>query len=189
MRSGAIYLPHGRRYADPETVLIPRAAWPPLRAAVCQPLELDPTGTQRLTSRAQELRELLPRGDRTLDRSEGLRGENGELSGPGDEAADLPESVQALEEQLSHHSPQVDLTELLLAVDPWTGFSHPFTPASGSQPRTQDLLPPRYATLLAQGTNRGLRELAHRAPLTSERLAWASTWSLREETRKTAVAD
>ena len=45
LRSGDIYLPHSRRYADPETFLIPRAAGLTLREEVCQQLELDPTGT------------------------------------------------------------------------------------------------------------------------------------------------
>jgi TnpA family transposase len=41
---------------------------------------------------------------------------------------------------------------------------------------------------VAQGTNMGLSELAHNADLTYDRLAWVSTWYLREETLKAAVA-
>ena len=102
------------------------------------------------------MQELLPRVDHVLDRSDGIRIENGELIVPMDEAEDLPESVKALEAQLSRRVPQVDLTDLLLEVDQWTGFSHHFTHAGGGQPRTDDLLLHLHAAVLAQGTNMGL---------------------------------
>jgi len=63
LRSGDIYLLNSRRYTDPETFLIPRAAWPQLRTDICQELELDPTGQARLSARAQQLKDLLPRVD------------------------------------------------------------------------------------------------------------------------------
>jgi len=188
LRSGDIYLPDSRRYADPETFLIPRAEWPKLRQDVCQQLDLDPTGRTRLSARAQELRDLLPRVDRELDRSDGIRIENGELIVPMDEGEDLPPSVQVLEARVSRRTPHVDLTDLLLEVDQWVGFSKHLTHAGGGQPRTDDLLLHLYAALIAQGTNMGLIDMAHSANLTYDRLAWASTWYLREETLKTAVA-
>ena len=54
--------------------------------------------------------------------------------------------------------------------------------------RTDDLLLHLYAALMAQVTNIGLSEMAHSANLTYDRLAWVSTWYLREETLKAAVA-
>ena len=97
LRSGDIYLPNSRRYTDPETFLIPGQV-PNLRTDVCQQLDLDPTGKARLSERAQELKDLLPRVDRVLDRSDGIRIEEGELIVPMDEGEDLPESVQALDD-------------------------------------------------------------------------------------------
>jgi TnpA family transposase len=44
-----------------------------------------------------------------------------------------------------------------------------------------------HAAVVAQGTNMGLLEMAHSANLTYDRLAWASTWYLREDTLKAAV--
>jgi TnpA family transposase len=188
LRSGDIYLPNSRRYTDPETFLIPRSEWPELREDVCQQLDLDPTGTTRLSNRAQELKALLPRVDRELDRSDGIRIERGELIVPMDEGEDVPASVKALDEQISRRLPHVDLTDLLLEVDQWTGFSQHLTHAGGGQPRTDDLLLHLHAAVLAQGTNMGLTEMAHGAHLTYDRLAWVSTWYLREETLKAAVA-
>jgi hypothetical protein len=78
LRSGDIYLPNSRRYTDPETFLIPRPPWPQLKVDVCQELDLDPTGQTRLSDRAQQLKDMLPRVDRILDRSDGIRIEDGE---------------------------------------------------------------------------------------------------------------
>jgi TnpA family transposase len=187
LRSGDMYLPNSRRYTDPETFLIPRATWPQLKADVCQELDLDPTGHTRLSARAQQLKDLLPRVDRLLDRSDGIRIEDGELIVPMDDAKDLPESVQALDEQICCRIPEIDLTDLLLEVDQWTGFSQQLTHAGGGQPRTDDLLLHLHAAALAQGSNMGLVEMAHSAGVPYRRLAWTSTWYLREETLKAAV--
>ncbi|MEE8264274.1 MAG: Tn3 family transposase [Gammaproteobacteria bacterium] len=187
LRSGDIYLPNSRRYTDPETFLIPRSEWPNLRTDVCGQLDLDPTGKARLSERAQELKDLLPRVDRVLDRSDGIRIEDGELIVPMDDGEDLPESVQALDDQIRRRIPDVDLTDLLLEVDQWTGFSQYLTHAGGGQPRTDDLLLHQHAAIVGQGTNMGLLEMAHSAGLAYDRLAWASTWYLREETLKAAV--
>ena len=188
LRSGDIYLPNSRRYTDPETFLIPRSEWLTLRTDVCQQLDLDPTGTARLSERAQELKDLLPRVDRVLDRSDGIRIEDGELIVPMDEGADVPEGVQALDDQIRRRIPDVDLTDLVLEVDQWTGFSQYLTHAGGGQPRTDDLLLHQHAAMVGQGTNMGLLEMAYSAGLVYDRLAWASTWYLREETLKAAVA-
>ena len=187
LRSGDIYLPHSHRYTDPETFLMPRVAWPHLRDDVCQQLDLDPTDATRRSDRAQALTDLLPRVDRLLNQHDGIRIEQGELIVPMDEGEDLPESVKALAEEIGRRLPQVDLPDLLLEVDQWTGLSHHLTHAGGGQPRTDDLLLHLHAAVVAQGTNMGLIELAHNANLTYDRLAWVSTWYLREETLKAAV--
>src|SRR5262249_2534902 len=151
-------------------------------------LDLDPTGVTRLSDRAQELKDLLPRVDCVLDRRDGIHIEQGELIVPMDEGEDLPESVQALDAQISRRMPHVDLTDLLLEVDQWTGFSKHLTHAAGGQPRTDALLLHLHAAVLAQGTNMGPVEMAHSANLLYDRLAWTSSWYVREETLKAAVA-
>jgi TnpA family transposase len=187
LRAGDVYLPTSRRYANPETYLIPKPQWPLLREEVGQQLELDPTGAERLASRARELTTLLLRLDRLLSRAEGVRMEHGVLIVPAYAGEDPPASAAALEELISQHLPQVELTDLLIEVDRWTGFSQHLTHAGGSQPRTVALLQHLYAVLLAQGSNMGLTEMAHSADLTYDRLAWASHWYLRDDTLKAAT--
>jgi Tn3 transposase DDE domain len=104
-----------------------------------------------------------------------------------DDAEDLPASVQALDEQICCRIPDIDLTDLLLEVDPWTGFSQYRTHAGGGQPHTDDLLLHLHAAALAQGSNMGLVEMAPSAGFPYRRLAWTSKWYLREESLKAAV--
>jgi hypothetical protein len=90
--------------------------------------------------------------------------------------------------QISRRIPHVDLTDVLLEVAQRVSFGRHLTPAGGGQLRTDDLLPHLYAVLMAQGSNMGLIQMAHSVNLTHARLAWRSTWYLREETLKAAVA-
>ena len=79
-------------------------------------------------------------------------------------------------------SPYVDLSEVLIEVDRWTGFSQCLEHAAGSEPRSKDLQRRLYAALLSQGCNIGLTRMARSADTSFHQLAWCNTWYLREET-------
>jgi TnpA family transposase len=188
LRAGNLWVDHSRRYANPETYLIPRERWPSLRPEVCQPLQLPTAGETRLDARAAELEALLGHVDQMLARNARVRIEAGELIVSPLEAEARPASAVALEQHLDQRLPQVDLCELLIEVDRWTRFSQHFTHAGGSAPRSPDVLRHLYAAILAQGCNIGLTKMAQIADLSYDRLAWCTTWYLREDTLKAAVA-
>jgi hypothetical protein len=48
---------------------------------------------------------------------------------------------------------KLDLPDLLIRVDLWTGFSRSFQHAGGAEPRTRDLVTHLYAAILAQAFN------------------------------------
>jgi TnpA family transposase len=188
LRAGNLWVAHSRRFANPETYLIPRERWPSLRPEVCQQLQLPAAGETRLDARAAELEALLGHVDQMLARNARVRIEAGELIVSPLEAEERPASAVALEQHLDQRLPQVDLSELLIEVDRWTRFSQHFTHAGGSAPRSPDVLRPLYAAILAQGCNIGLTKMAQIADLSYDRLAWCTTWYLREDTLKAAVA-
>jgi TnpA family transposase len=131
---------------------------------------------------------LLGHVDQMLARNARVRIEAGELIVSPLEAEERPASAVALEQHLDQRLPQVDLSELLIEVDRWTRFSQHFTHAGGSAPRSPDVLRHLYAAILAQGCNIGLTKMAQIADLSYDRLAWGTTWYLREDTLKAAVA-
>jgi TnpA family transposase len=188
LRAGNLWVEGSRRYANPDTYLIPRDRWPTLRPEVCQQLQLPVEGATRLDARAAALEALLGRVDRMLARNGRIRVEEGELIVSPLEAEERPASAVALEQYLDQRLPHVDLSELLIEVDRWTRFSQYFTHAGGSTPRSPDVLRHLYAAILAQGCNIGLTKMAQIADLSYDRLAWCATWYLREETLKAAVA-
>lgn len=92
-----------------------------------------------------------------------------------------------LEALIDERLPRVELSELLIEVDCWTGFSRCFEHAGGSESRSPNLLHHLYASILAQGCNFGLVRMAQIADLSYDRLAWHTNWYLREQTLKAAV--
>ena len=73
-------------------------------------------------------------------------------------------------------------------VDTWTHFSSHLLQAANSEALRPAFLPYRYAGLLAQACNFGLDQMAHSTERAYERLAWCTTWHLREETLKPAFS-
>jgi TnpA family transposase len=83
--------------------------------------------------------------------------------------------------------PLIDLPDLLIEVDQWTGFSQHLQHLNGREPRRHDFLPVLYAALLAQACHVGFARMAQMAEIPADRLAWCTTWNLREETLTAAT--
>jgi hypothetical protein len=84
--------------------------------------------------------------------------------------------------------PHVKITELLLEVDEWTGFTRHFTHLkSGDLAKDKNLL---LTTILADAINLGLTKMAESCPGTTyAKLAWLQAWHTRDETYSTALAE
>ena len=82
----------------------------------------------------------------------------------------------------------MQLAEVLIEVDSWTGFTQLFRHAGGARSRNPDLARHVYAAILAQACNFGLTTMADIADLTYRQLAWTTDWYLREETLKAAFS-
>ena len=189
LRAGDVWVTHSRRYADPATYLIPAAEWPQRRPDVIQQTGTPGEGEHRLQEREAELGTWLAQVDRLLARKDSdLRVEDKRLVLTPLEAETRPASAAALAEQITARLPRVDLSELLIEVDTWTHFSAHLVHAANGESLRPAFLPYLYAGLLAQACNFGLEQMAHSTDLSYERLAWCSTWHLREETLKPAFS-
>ena len=101
---------------------------------------------------------------------------------------ELPNEVVQLNDLVAERLPRVELAEVLIEVDSWTGFTQFFRHAGGARSRNPDLVRHVYAAILAQACNFGLTTMADIADLTYRQLAWTTDWCLREETLKAAFS-
>ena len=216
LRSGDIWVEGSRRYARLDSYLIPAGDWTEMRPAVCELLGLPEDGAVRLQVRQAELQELYIQFDRFFDelvkkhkkkalQAENLpeyydpaehlepkieiRMENGKMivtKLPGEQ---ISPTSEALKKEISDRLPEIELTDLLIEVDGWMNFSSHFTHPNGNEPRTADTLHHCYASILAQACNFGFMQMQRMSGLTYRKMAWFSTWYLREETLKAAFSE
>lgn len=179
-----------RRYRPPESYLISRERWRWTRSEALEQLNLPARFKPRLAELGRVLDESRGQLDRTLERDEGsvrLAGD-GELIVSRLRGASEPEGAGELAARVGARLPFVDLSELLIEVDRWCGFSEELTHAGGARPRGRSLREHRYAAILAHACNLGLARMGQAARIGRHHLGWVSEWYLRPETLAAANA-
>ncbi len=190
LRAGEIWVQGSRRYTDPERFLISRADWPSARPGVLHELDLPSAADERvglLLERTAQHREVL---DRDLEASDAdvMIGEHGNLMVKRLRAEPREPDVDELAKEIANQLPVIDLPDLLIEVDRWTGFTRQLTHAGGSTPRRCDHERHLFAALIAQGCNLGSGRMARASDLSPAQVGWTSEWYLRHETLEAATA-
>lgn len=100
----------------------------------------------------------------------------------------VPDAAAALMQRAYSLLPHLKITELLLEVDDWTGFTRHFTHLkSGAIANDRPLL---LTTILADAINLGLSKMAESCPGTTyAKLTWLQAWHIRDETYATGLAE
>jgi hypothetical protein len=100
----------------------------------------------------------------------------------------VPDEAEGLMEQAYSLLPHLKITELLLEVDSWTGFTRHFKHLkSGAAAEDQHLL---LTTILADAINLGLSKMAESCPGTTyAKLTWLQAWHIRDETYSIGLAE
>jgi TnpA family transposase/methylmalonyl-CoA mutase cobalamin-binding subunit len=183
LRAGRVWVPGSRRHADPSSLMLPGERWEQIRSEFAGAVELPTNGRERLDALAHDQTELLQQLAQTRDTSAQARLDDGEIHVDHDE----PEEgrLRALIEPML---PEVDIPELLIEVDGWTGFSEHLTPLSGNQRRSADMPTLLYAVILGQATNLGLTGMARASEFSYQQLEWAWEQLCREDTLTAASA-
>ena len=187
LRSGDVWVNYSRRYADPESYLIPHELWPSMRKDACRMLGLPESAESHLKLKQSELEAFYQELDEKIGQGDGVKIENNRLSLSRLSAEELPQSVEDLQNIITQRLPHVDIADLLIEVDQWTQFRDDFEHASqhqASNPQNAQLL---YASLLAQANNYGLTKMAEISGLSYSQLAWFTKWYLREETLQASI--
>jgi hypothetical protein len=135
LRAGNIWVAHSRRYANPETYLIPPTEWPRWRPEVIKQTGTPSDGATRLAAREAELDTTMARVEHLLARKDShLRVEDNQIVLSPLEADPRPASAEVLAQHITERLPRVALSELLMEVDIWTHFSRHFLHAAALEP-------------------------------------------------------
>ncbi len=187
LRSGDIFVEASHRYADPASYLITKDEWPSWKDEVTRLTLTPPSGEGRLQERTRELQHLAERVEGLHRQGDQLREEGvGWILSPL-ESEDRPESAERLEDELVSRLPRLDVTDLIIEVDEWTGLTRTLPHFSTDQcVQGERELSYLYACILAQALNHGLTQMARSTQLPHHQLVYTSNWHLTETNLKAA---
>lgn len=188
LRSGDLWVSGSRQFNDfKEYILSPEAFEQLKRDGFSLPVE--PDGEKYLSGRMEQLRSQLVAVDKlaAIGQLPDVTFTKGVLKiTPLDKL--VPDEAEAAMRKVYTLMPHVRITELLLEVDRWTGFTRHFTNLkTGESPSDPALL---LTAVLADGINLGLAKMAEVCPMmTYTKLAWLTAWHIRDATYSKALAE
>ena len=190
LRSGDVWVQGSRQFKDFDEYLVPIEKFATLKLASELPLAAATDCDQYLHDRLELLEAQLATVNRmaaTNDLPDAIITTASGLKITPLDAA-VPDAAQALIDQSAMLLPHLKITELLMEVDEWTGFTRHFTHLkTGDMAKDKTLL---MTTILADGINLGLTKMAESCPgATYAKLSWLQAWHVRDETYSTALAE
>ena len=188
LRSGDIWVQGSRQFKDFDEYLVPSEKFSALKLANELPLAITSDCDQYLHDRILLLEQQLSTVNRMASANnlpDAIITDSGLKITPLD--AVLPDAAQTLIDQAAVLLPHVKITELLMEVDEWTGFTNQFTHLkTGDTAKDKTLL---LTSILADGINLGLTKMAESCPGTTyAKLSWLQAWHIRDETYSSALA-
>jgi TnpA family transposase len=193
LRSGDVFVPGSRRYADPSTYLYTAAQWQPKRAEYAQLVRKPLNGKDAVEVGKTELHAALTDLEDTLrnappDQAGAIRLDgDGNLIVPPLSAEDIPAEVKQLHEDLAGMLPFAPIASVLIELDARTGFVDCFTHAGGRKlAKSAETKRNILACLIGLGTNLGLVRMSEACGVSYDVLAWTMEWYIREETLRDA---
>jgi TnpA family transposase len=188
LRSGDLWVSGSRQFNDfKEYILSPEAFEQLKRDDFSLPVESD--GEKYLSGRMEQLRSQLVAVGKlaALGQLPDVTFTKGVLKiTPLDKL--VPDEAEAAMRKVYALMPHVRITELLLEVDRWTGFTRHFTNLKTGESSSDPAL--LLTAVLADGINLGLTKMAEVCPMmTYTKLAWLTAWHIRDATYSKALAE
>jgi TnpA family transposase len=189
LRSGDIWVQGSRQFRDFEEYLLPPDAFATQRTKGELGLAVDSTYSTFIESRMTALQAKMKEVEQqalanTLPDASITKGKLKITP----LANMVPEAADTLKRQAYALMPHIKITELLLEVDSWTGFTKHFTHLKTES--TVSDSPLLLTAILADGINLGLSKMAESCPGTTyAKLSWLQAWHIRDETYSAALAE
>ena len=188
LRSGDIWVQGSRQFRDFDEYLVPSTKFVELKLAGELPLAVVTDCNRYLDERLALLTQQLEVTHRLATANalpDAILTESGLKITPLDAA--VPDTAQAVIDQTAALLPHVKITDVLLEVDAWTGFTQHFTHLKqGDTAKDKTLL---LSAILADAINLGLTKMVESCPGTTyAKLSWLQAWHIRDETYSAALA-
>jgi TnpA family transposase len=193
LRSGDVFVPGSRRYADPSTYLYTARQWAPRQEEYCRLVGKPADAGHALEQGKEELHAALAEMESALAGS--LPGDRGAVRLDGDDhlvvpplpAEDIPSEARELKDELAGMLPFAPIASLLIELDARTGFLDCFTHAGGRKlAKSAEAKRNILAVLIAMATNLGLARMSEACGVSYDVLAWTTEWYIREDTLRDA---
>ena len=189
LRSGDIWVEGSRQFKNFNEYLVPAQKFAALKEAEELPLAIDSNCERYLQTRLDALHAQLKLVDELAaanDLPDVVITDSGLKITPLD--ASVPQAAQNLIDRVAASLPHVKITELLLEVDQWTGFTRHFTHLKNGEAAKDRI--PLLTTILADAINLGLSKMAESCPGSSyAKLSWLQAWHIRDDTYSAALAE
>ena len=184
LRSGDIFVPASRRYADPSTYLYTPGQWMPRQGEYGRLVGKPARAADAIAQGKEELHAALAELESTL--AGALPDDTGTVRLDGDDkliipkltAEDVPSEARELKDELAGMLPFAPIASLLIELDARTNFVDCFTHAGGrKQARSADLKRNILAVLIGMATNLGLTRMAEACGIPYDVLRWTTPWN------------
>ena len=189
-----IYLDKSTKWGNPRKDLLPEQQWKSIKPQITRSLNRSLLAKEELDALQIQLDQAYQQTTEGFEDNQALRleqrkGRQRIVLTPLDKLEE-PESLIQLRERVNAYLPKVDLPEILLEVQAWTGFANAFAPLTGTNTRMHDFSTSVCATLMAEACNIGWRPLQKpgNKAFSSARLSWIQQNYIRTETLTEANA-
>ena len=189
LRAGDLWVQGSRQFKDFDEYLVTADKFNQLKQSNELPLTITTDCDLYLQSRLSLLEQklaIINRMAATNDLPDAMINQSGLKITPLDAVA--PDTAQTLIDQTAMLLPHIKITELLMEVDEWTGFTRHFTHLKTDDTAKDKAL--LLTTILADAINLGLTKMAESCPGTTyAKLSWLQAWHIRDETYSAALAE